>query len=132
MSEYERVKAFHDYLVNNTTYGGTNNRMFTAGGALVDGYAVCDGYAMAFDLLCYLSGIECVRVTGYAGESHAWNKVRVNGSWYNIDVTWDDPVSSRPMLIYDYFLISDAAISRDHIQDSNPYWPTAPANWSGR
>lgn len=132
MSEYDQVKAFHDYLVNNTTYGGTSNRMFTAGGALVDGYAVCDGYAMAFDLLCYLSGIECVRVTGYAGESHAWNKVRVNGSWYNIDVTWDDPVSNRPMLIYDYFLISDAAISRDHVQDSNPYWPTAPANWPGR
>ena len=132
MSEYDRVKAFHDYLVNNTTYGGSSDRRFTAGGALVDGYAVCDGYAMAFDLLCYLSGIECIRVTGWANEAHAWNKVKVNGSWYNIDVTWDDPVSSRPILIYDYFLISDAAIARDHTQNANPYWPAAPANWPGR
>lgn len=132
MSEYDQVKALHDWLVNHTTYGGTNDRRFTAGGALVDGYAVCDGYAMAFDLLCYLSGIECVRVTGWARESHAWNKVKVDGSWYNIDVTWDDPVSSRPMLIYDYFLISDAAIARDHTQNSNPYWPAAPASWTGR
>lgn len=132
MSEYDRVKAFHDYLVNNTTYGGSSDRRFTAGGALVDGYAVCDGYAMAFDLLCYLSGIECIRVTGWANEAHAWNKVKVNGSWYNIDVTWDDPASSRPNLIYDYFLISDAAIARDHVQDANPYWPAAPVNWPGR
>lgn len=133
MSEYDQVKAFHDYLVNNTTYGGSSDRRFTAGGALVDGVAVCDGYAMALDLLCYLSGIDCVRVTGYAGgQSHAWNKVRVNGNWYNIDVTWDDPVSSRPMLLYDYFLISDAAIGRDHTQDNNPYWPAATANWPGR
>lgn len=131
MSEYEQVKAFHDYLVNHTTYGGNSDRIYTAGGALVDGYAVCDGYAMAFDLLCYLSGIECVRVTGYAGESHAWNKVKVNGSWYNVDVTWDDPVSYSPTLIYDYFLVSDAVISRDHVQDSNPFWPAAPANWGG-
>lgn len=132
MGEYDRVKAFHDYLVNNTVYGGSNDRKYTAGGALVDGKAVCDGYAMAFDLLCYLSGIECIRVTGWAKESHAWNKVKVDGSWYNVDVTWDDPVSSRPMLIYDYFLISDAAIARDHTQDANPYWPAAPVNWAGR
>lgn len=132
MSEYDQVKAIHDYLVNNTTYGGSGNRRFTAGGALVDGFAVCDGYAMAFDLLCYLSGIDCVRVTGYAGEGHAWNKVKVNGSWYNVDVTWDDPVTHQPTLIYDYFLISDSAISRDHTLDSNPYWPAAPASWPGR
>lgn len=131
MSEYDRVKAFHDYLVNNTTYGGRSDRKYTAGGSLVDGYAVCDGYAMAFDLLCYLSGIECIRVTGWAKEGHAWNKVKVSGNWYNVDVTWDDPVSSRPMLTYDYFLISDAAIARDHTQNANPYWPAAPANWQG-
>lgn len=133
MSEYDQVKAFHDYLVNSITYGGSSDRRFTAGGALVDCVAVCDGYAMALDLLCYLSGIDCVRVTGYGGgSSHAWNKVKVNGSWYNIDVTWDDPVSSRPMLLYNYFLISDAAISKDHTMDPNPYWPEAPANWPGR
>lgn len=40
MSEYDRVKAFHDYLVNNITYGGKGNGKFTAGGALLDGYAV--------------------------------------------------------------------------------------------
>lgn len=132
MSEYDQVKAFHDWLVNNITFGGTSERRFTAGGALVDGVAVCDGYAMAFDLLCYLSGIDCIRVTGQANGAHAWNKVKVDGSWYNIDVTWDDPISARPVLIYDYFLISDAAIAQDHVQNTNPYWPAAPANWSGR
>lgn len=133
MSEYDRVKVLHDWLVNNTSYGGSSDRRYTAGGALVDGVAVCDGYAMAFDLLCYLSGIDCIRVTGWANGDHAWNKVKVNGSWYNIDVTWDDPITNYgPVLLYDYFLISDAAIAKDHVQNTSPYWPAAPASWSGK
>lgn len=131
MSEYDRVKAFHDYLVNNTTYqDGTYSH--DAAGPLLYGQAVCDGYANALDLLCYLSGIECTRITGWADGDHAWNKVKVNGSWYNIDVTWDDPLTNYgPVLRYDYFLISDGAIARDHSPDNNPYWPAAPASWTG-
>lgn len=130
MSEYDQVKAIHDYLVHHITYdGGSDDRACSAAGALVDGRAVCDGYAAAFDLMCYLSGIECVRVTGWANGRHAWNKVKVDGNWYNVDVTWDDPVSYRPMLVYDYFLISDSAISRDHRQNDGINWPSAPTDW---
>lgn len=132
MSEYDQVKAFHDYLVNNTTYqDGASSH--DAAGPLLYGLAVCDGYAKALDLLCYLSGIECVRITGKSRGDHAWNKVKVDGNWYNIDVTWDDPVTNYgPVLRYDYFLISDSAIARDHTQDANPYWPAAPADWPER
>lgn len=132
MSEYDQVKAFHDYLVNNTTYG-TGSSCHDAAGPLLYGRGVCDGYAKALDLLCYLSGIDCTRVTGWANGAHAWNKVKVDGSWYNVDVTWDDPVSNYgPVLRYDYFLISDSAIARDHTPDSNPYCPAAPSSWAGR
>ncbi len=55
------------------------------------------------------AGLECRIITGKGnGEDHAWNIVKVNGKWYNIDLTWDDPVSSdgKAMLVYDCFLKS--------------------------
>ena len=134
MSEYEQVKAFHDYLVNFNTYQETGERSHNAIGALIDGKAVCSGYARAFDLLCYLSGIECIQVTGEGisegtVEPHAWNKVKVDGNWYNIDVTWDDPVGPKPMLTYDYFLISDNSIAKDHRWYLYSHLPNAPEDF---
>ena len=131
MSEYEQVKAFHDYLVNNTEYRETGERSHSAAGPLLDGLAVCEGYSKALDLLCYLSGIECLCINGTGnGGAHSWNKVKIDGQWYNIDVTWDDPVSSRPILRYDYFLVSDNVLARDHSWIAYPFWPEAPANYS--
>ena len=130
MSEYDRVKAFHDYLVNNTVYAETGDRSHNAAGSLLDGRAVCEGYSNAFDLLCYLSGIECLCINGEGnGGGHAWNKVKIDGQWYNIDVTWDDPVSTRPVLRYDYFLVSDSALARDHAWTAYSFWPVAPVSY---
>lgn len=61
---------------------------------------VCEGYARAFKVLCDAAGIPCVLVDGQAfnsaddetGEAHMWNYVQVDGSWYAVDVTWNDPV----------------------------------------
>lgn len=136
MSEYDQVKAFHDWLVNNTEYDLTfRETSYDAAGPLLYGRAVCDGYSKALDLLCYLSGIDCVRINGEATNSsgstggHAWNKVKIDGQWYNVDVTWDDPVSSRPILRYDYFLVSDNVLARDHDWIAYSFWPVAPANY---
>lgn len=131
MSEYEQVKAFHDWLVNNTEYDLTfSETSFDAAGPLLYGRAVCDGYSKALDLLCYLSGIDCVRINGVSnGGGHAWNKVEIDGQWYNVDVTWDDPVSSRPILRYDYFLVSDDTLAGDHDWIAYLFWPVAPANY---
>lgn len=137
MSDYELVKAFHDYIINHTSYDSAaasqtkQTRAHDAVGALVDGKCVCEGYTEAFDLLCYLSGIDCVEVTGAGnGGGHAWNKVKLDGSWYNIDLTWDDPVSSRPVLRYDYFLVSDAVMKKDHSWADYGVWPAAPSSYS--
>ena len=131
MSEYDQVKAFHDWLVNHTEYDFTfSSSSYDAAGPLLYGRAVCDGYSKALDLLCYLSGIECLRINGEGnGGGHAWNKVKIDGQWYNIDVTWDDPVSTRPILRYDYFLISDNALAADHQWVAYSIWPVAPANY---
>lgn len=135
MSEYEKVKAIHDYLVIQVTYdyenlrnGSLPDEAFTAEGALLEGSAVCQGYAEAFGLLCGGAGLESTMVYGTARtedgeESHAWNQVRVNGLWYNIDVTWDDPllngetVTDGSNMIYDYFLVPDSVLEGNHFPD---------------
>lgn len=94
--------------------------------------AVCDGYTHAFDLLCYLSGIDCLKIAGTAnGGGHAWNKVELDGVWYNVDVTWDDPVviGGGDMLRYDYFLVSDETLARDHQWTAYSGQPDCPADY---
>lgn len=132
MSEYEKVRAIHDYLVIHVDYDYDNlaagtlpDTAFTAEGALLLHSAVCEGYAKAFSLLCDQSGIENILVYGTADDgtgvqTHAWNQVRVDGEWYNIDVTWDDPlmngeqVTDGSNLIYDYFLVPDLTLLGNH------------------
>ncbi len=66
-------------------------------GALLDDYQpVCEGYAKALQLLCHKAGIPCLQVSGYAdGGGHMWAAVKLNGSWYFCDPTWDDPNSDE-------------------------------------
>lgn len=135
MNNYDKIKAFHDYLINYCTYKDTGDRSHSAVGALIDGQAVCEGYTEAFDLLCYLSGIECIEIDGTAQNNtmsgpHAWNKVKLDNIWYNVDVTWDDPISSSPMLRYDYFLVSDDKMTQDHQWYLYPHIPNAGINYN--
>lgn len=131
MSEFDKVKAIHDYIVINVEYPSyidMNNRsLFTAEGALVNKLAVCQGYAEAFSLLCHKAGIQTEMVYGTADngqstESHAWNLVRIDGVWYQTDTTWDDPIAQNTAgganLRYNYFLIPDSVMNRDHTADS--------------
>lgn len=137
MSDYECVKAIHDYLVKNVNYdydgltsGAVNSathKSHSAEGALCDNLAVCDGYAKAFELLCAQAGIPAYMMYGTAGndtdgwESHAWNVVKVAGQWYQIDCTWDDPlvngllVTDGSNITYKYFLLTDSEMYVDHI-----------------
>lgn len=142
MSDYECVKAIHDYLVKNVNYdsksiadGSINDNeghpSHTAEGALCKNLAVCDGYAKAFELLCAESGIYAYMMYGDGinpdgqKESHAWNVVKVNGEWYQVDCTWDDPVINGSVvtdgsnLTYTYFLLTDTEMYKDHVLDAS-------------
>ncbi len=107
--EYEKYKYIHDYLILNNSYLKTNDLSHTPVGALVDWETpVCEAYAEAFQLLAHHNGLNSTYVTGVIlsnGELHAWNNVRLGGTWYFIDVTWDDPVGADLDYIdYTYFL----------------------------
>lgn len=132
MTSLEKVKAIHDWLVNNVEYdtegyasGNISQESHTAEGLFKNRKAVCDGYANAFQQMAAYAGFEVIIVGGVGinsegiEESHAWNQIKVDGKWYNIDVTWDDPVSDDGSnnLRYMYFLVPDSIIDIDHTSD---------------
>lgn len=120
--EYSRIEFIHDEIIKNTEYFPENDPEAYVGythyayGALVEGKAVCQGYSAAFSYVCRLSDIQCITVYGTSrGESHSWNKVLCDGKWYNVDLTWDDPVSNfKDNISYSYFMLSDSEIAKDH------------------
>ncbi len=84
--------------------------------------AVCQGYAKAFQLLMNYAGIESIYAIGYGlDEGHAWNLVKHDGSWYGVDVTWDDIGDYASKLgtgvLYQYFNSSTKMFNKTHTYD---------------
>ncbi|MBD5140357.1 MAG: hypothetical protein HDT25_02935 [Ruminococcus sp.] len=125
MSTYSKIKTIHDEIINNAVYdldAADNDSVY---GALVGKKAKCDGYAKTFTYVCGKAGIRTVTVIGSdlttnsKENGHMWNKVYYNKKWYNIDVTWDDPISEmKDNLQYDYFMVSDKALKNTHKEDN--------------
>ena len=123
---YDDIKMVHDYLVENIEYDTSlsQSNIYNVYGALVKGRAVCEGYARSFKYLMDELGIPCTLVIGTGTnsqgqtENHAWNYVQLNGTWYAIDCTWDDPVSSTGYVSqssrYRYFLKGSNEFLQDH------------------
>ena len=114
--EYE----IYDYIINNTEYdleNFNNNTVpaisHTAYGSLINGVAVCDGYAKAAKLLFNIVGIESGIIISDP-MNHAWNYVKINGKYYHLDLTWEDTESETDKRKYKYFNLSDTEMSKDH------------------
>ena len=124
--ELNIAHTLHDYLATEVKYDfdlyeryvrGENiadDPAFGIDGVFLNKVAVCDGLSRAFAFLCAIEDVDCVRVTGtFDGVSHAWNKVKLNDDWYNVDVTGDtanylvNGGTYRSQLSHGFFLISD-------------------------
>lgn len=113
MSEYEKARAFHDYVVDRAEYAEKSVQAdgsldysageYTPEGVFLNGKAVCSGYAAAYAALLRASGIEAV-VVNSVEMNHDWTMLKIDGDWYHADCTWDDTADG---VIYDYFLKSD-------------------------
>lgn len=114
-SEIERVKYAHDYLTSTITYQLNSSYNQSAYSALVQNITVCAGYSRAFQYMMQKVGIPCAYVVGMAGERHAWNLLELDGDYYMMDVTWDDPLGNpSDIFYYDYFNITDSQIESNH------------------
>lgn len=134
MSDLEKVLVIHDYITYNIDYDYDNylkntvpSTSYTAYGSLTTGRAVCSGYAESFTELAKEAGLEVKYVSGTANngsgkgyEGHAWNQVKVNGVWYNMDTCWDDGTwegkksNDHSANSYDYCLVSDSVLYKNH------------------
>ena len=123
---YQNIKMVHDYLVDNISYDSslTGENIYNLCGALVNNKCVCEGYAKAFKYLLDGMGIECTLVIGKGtnssgkSENHAWNYVKLDGNYYAVDATWDDPIviggSATQSMKTKYFLKGQKEMSKDH------------------
>ncbi len=114
--DFEKEIIIHDMLCKTVTYDSefesSIGAVYSVYGALVNGRAVCEGYARAFKLLCQSAGLDCILVTGDSrGVDHLWNMVKLEGEWYHVDVTWDD-LSEEPH--HTYFNLTTLEIRADH------------------
>lgn len=116
MSDREKIKSFHDFIINNTKYDSNYHAdtdkntyptsPYNAYGVLFENKAICGGYSDVMAIYLDKIGIKNYKI---ASKEHIWNYVYVDGNWYHLDLTWDDPVTNtgEDILIYDFFLIDN-------------------------
>lgn len=119
-SEYEKVRGVYDFLIDRTIYD-LNYRAMTIYDFLYHGRGVCEGYARMTQYLLEKLGIEVIYVVGEADglggrDSHAWNILKVEGEYYQLDTTWGDPVNENEVQTknYNYFLVTDREMALAH------------------
>ena len=126
--KYEQAVWIHDYIVRNTVY---NNEQAWATGKekdfgasiyalLIKNESNCNGYSKMYKYFMDIIGVPCAVITGTCtdGEKHAWNVVEFDGNFYQVDVTWDDPIGADQRLHHSYFCITDEEMYKSRETDS--------------
>lgn len=135
-SQLELELLIHDMIIEEVDYAydawgnpQTASYAHTIVGVFDDNSAtdvVCEGYAKAFQLLCRYAGLESIYAVGWSTTSsgsggHAWNLVKINGSWYNVDTTWDDSNGSNyGGYMYDFFNLPTSVFNQGKAHDYRP------------
>lgn len=135
-SDYDKELAVHDWIISHGRYDNNtlsqlpdfqeNPNNDNPYGFLVDGVGICLGYTTTFQLFMDLLGIECITVEGTAYNytaDHAWNQVCLDGEWYCVDVTWNDPTINGTVSeqsAHRYFNVTS-----DHMRNTNHQWDEA-------
>lgn len=146
----DRIKAFHDYVVRYLHYDHDSlvdgkRKKQDALSVLANGTAVCEGYTTLMTALLRADGIRTKAVSGYATESevcHAWNNLLLDGTWYFLDATWDDPYEEGDNRVrYKYYMLTSLdGIDGSHTWSSDrvdraigtvgiPAWRGYPDGW---
>lgn len=114
LNDYDKIKAFHDYIINNTKYDTSINienqltvdtNANKATGLLLEKKAICSGYSDTIAIFLNRYGYNNYKISSPA---HIWNLILTDEGWKHIDATWDDPITTngRDILLYDFFIIN--------------------------
>ena len=130
MDDFEKALYLHDYVVLNCRYdtellelletegtltGRIRSDRYSEYAVLINGTGICGSYALAYRALMNAADMECIYLSSEE-MCHAWNMVKIDGSWYHVDCCWDDPVPDREgKARRTYFLRTDKEIMNlDH------------------
>ena len=113
MSDMQKVKLVHDYIVTNVEYDYSYSK-YSAYNALIEGSSVCQGYALLTYRMLRGLGLQTRIISGLGNsDRHAWNIVKIGNKYYNIDCTWDsnwseyDTEAGEWKIDYHCYLLSD-------------------------
>lgn len=133
----DKEKAVYDWIILNCHYDTAENHgayTYKPEGVFIYGEAVCDGYTKAMKLCMDILDIPCTRVVGYVkGNLHSWNNIKLDdGCWYEVDVTWGDPLPDREGRIsYQYFNVTSEYMGQTHYNyESNNCTATQYSYWN--
>lgn len=124
LSELQKIQAAHDFIVLSAEYSKeTEGSPYSPYTLLTEKKGVCQAYALVLYRMLEMQGFEVQYVPGKVEEQlHAWVLVKLDNAWYHIDVTWDDPLPDHKGEVrYNYFLVSDRQLAKDHSWDYSSF-----------
>ena len=124
-TNYDKIKLFHDHIINNTAYDIDNiDEYYSAFDLITTGKSICGGYSDIMSIYLNKLGIQNYKITS---QNHIWNLINLDGVWHHLDMTWDDPIASdgNQYLIHNFFMISTSELykldSVEHNFNRNVY-----------
>ena len=129
MTTTEKIKALHDYIVTYSEYDNNYEQELklmgqgklpsnTAYGLYKNKLAICTGYADTMALLLDKIKVDNFKV---ASETHIWNVVKLDGVYYHIDATWDDPTNNIFETLNDKFFMISTETLHEYDQESHNF-----------
>ncbi|MCI9366556.1 MAG: hypothetical protein HFJ54_08770 [Clostridia bacterium] len=129
-STYDKVRKAHDWIIEYLSYEGSSENKGNIYGALTEKKVVCEGYSRLYKYFLDELGIENILVVGTGTnssgmtEEHMWNYVKIDGMWYAVDITWDDPIVTgggtlSKSVKHKYFLIGASEFFQNHVEKKN-------------
>lgn len=121
LSDRQKIKLFHDFVIDNTVYdqdfkldmdkNSYPYHPYNAYGPLIEGKGICSGYSDAMAIFLDKIGVKNYKVSN---KEHIWNVVYLDSTWYHLDLTWDDPVTSngQQVVLYDFYLITTNSLKQ--------------------